>query len=155
MSASVEQPAASEGAPSARGVDVSVVLPSYRAAPLAIRSVDRLSAFLDATTMSWEVIVVDDGGGDFGPADLSSDPRARVLRLPQNRGKGAAVAQGMKAAVGEVRVFTDADLPYDLERRDSTLSSVTARSHSRAISRRSASSDALRQRSSPPSWAPW
>ena len=92
-----------------------MVLPSYRAAPLAIRSVDRLSAFLDATTMSWEVIVVDDGGGDFGPADLSSDPRARVLRLPQNRGKGAAVAQGMKAAVGEVRVFTDADLPYDLE----------------------------------------
>ena len=115
MSAFVEHSPQSEAAPSAREVDVSVVLPSYRAAPLAIRSVDRLSAFLDATTMSWEVIVVDDGGGDFAPADLSGDPRARVLRLPQNRGKGAAVAHGMKAAVGHVRVFTDADLPYDLE----------------------------------------
>jgi dolichyl-phosphate beta-glucosyltransferase len=99
----------------ARGVDVSVVLPSYRAAPLAIRSVDRLVAFLDSTRMAWEVIVVDDGGGDFAPGDLTGVPRVQLLRLPVNRGKGAAVAHGMKAAKGHVRVFTDVDLPYDLE----------------------------------------
>ena len=115
MSVSVAPPPPSEVAPSRRAVDVSVVLPSYRAAPLAIRSVERLSAFLDSTSMAWEVIVVDDGGGDFAATDLTGDPRARVLRLPRNRGKGAAVAHGMKAAIGHVRVFTDADLPYDLE----------------------------------------
>ena len=115
MSLSVEHPSPSEVAPSARGVDVSVVLPSYRAARLALRSVGRLAAFLDGTSMTWEVIVVDDGGGDFASTDLTGNPRARVLRLPENRGKGAAVAHGMKAAIGHVRIFTDADLPYDLE----------------------------------------
>lgn len=97
------------------GVDVSVVLPAYRAAPLALRSVGRLATYLDSTEFTWEVIVVDDGGADFGPGDLTGDDRVRLLRLPVNRGKGAAVAHGMKAARGEVRVFTDVDLPYDLE----------------------------------------
>jgi glycosyltransferase involved in cell wall biosynthesis len=103
------------------------VLPSYRAAPLAIRSVARLSTFLESTTMTWEVIVVDDGGGDFAPGDLCGDRRARLLRLPQNRGKGAAVAHGMKAATGHVRVFTDADLPYDLELIPAMVDYVRAR----------------------------
>ena len=35
---------------------------------------------------------------------------ARVLRLEQNRGKGAAVRAGMLAAAGATRVFVDADL---------------------------------------------
>jgi dolichyl-phosphate beta-glucosyltransferase len=35
--------------------------------------------------------------------------RIRVIRLPHNRGKGYAVRTGMLAAVGTVRLFTDAD----------------------------------------------
>jgi dolichyl-phosphate beta-glucosyltransferase len=93
---------------------LSVVLPCYRAATLARRSVEALAAYLDRTSLRWEVIVVDDGGGDFGAEPLSDDPRARLLRLPVNRGKGAAVTQGMLAARGLTRFFTDVDLPYDL-----------------------------------------
>ena len=33
-----------------------------------------------------------------------------MVRLPQNRGKGAAVRAGMLAARGQLRLFTDADL---------------------------------------------
>jgi dolichyl-phosphate beta-glucosyltransferase len=62
-----------------------------------------------------EVILVDDGSLDStfsaagellrGFPDLNS----RAIRLPVNRGKGAAVREGMRAASGEIRVFLDAD----------------------------------------------
>src|SRR6185369_16744187 len=38
----------------------------------------------------------------------------RVLRLPHS-GKGGALRAGMTAARGEIRAFTDADLPYGLD----------------------------------------
>jgi dolichyl-phosphate beta-glucosyltransferase len=60
----------------------------------------------------WEVLVVDDGGGDF-PADAwLSDHRIRLVSLSPNQGKGAAVKAGVLAATGRVRVYTDVDLPY-------------------------------------------
>jgi len=95
--------------------EVSVVLPCYRSAPLAVASVHRLDAFFRGIGMSHEIIVVDDGAGDFPTQPWDSVLNARLLRLPRNRGKGAAVATGMRSATGSVRVFTDVDLPYDLD----------------------------------------
>src|SRR5208337_1178504 len=45
--------------------DISVVLPCYRGARLAIASVAELEAELGRHPYTWEIIVVDDGGGDF------------------------------------------------------------------------------------------
>jgi dolichyl-phosphate beta-glucosyltransferase len=95
--------------------DVSVILPCYRAARLAADSVRRLQAFLDTTGLECEIIVVDDGGGDFAPGQPTVAGIASLIRLERNRGKGAAVGAGMAAAHGRVRVYTDVDLPYDLE----------------------------------------
>jgi glycosyltransferase involved in cell wall biosynthesis len=95
--------------------DLSVVLPCYRSAGIAAASVARLHEYLEGTGLSSEIIVVDDGGGDFGDVPWNPEYDARLLALPHNRGKGAAVAAGMRAARGQVRVFTDVDLPYDLD----------------------------------------
>jgi dolichyl-phosphate beta-glucosyltransferase len=94
--------------------DISVVLPCYRSAELARRSADRLARFLGETFASYEVVVVDDGGGDFDASWPEEGP-VRLIRLPVNLGKGAAVRAGMLASRGQVRVFTDVDLPFDLE----------------------------------------
>ena len=94
--------------------DLSVVLPCYRGADLAERSVGELAAYLPEISTSWEVILVDDGGGDLAGISLP-DSRFRVLSFPANRGKGAAVRAGMLAAAGRARVFTDVDLPFELE----------------------------------------
>ena len=96
-------------------VDLSIVLPCYRGAQIARRSVDVLTDYLPRTGLSWEVIVVDDGGGDFDAPDWNDDASVRLLCLPRNRGKGAAVRAGMLAARGRARIFTDVDLPYDLD----------------------------------------
>jgi glycosyltransferase involved in cell wall biosynthesis len=69
---------------------------------------------LTAAGIDAEVIVADDGSTDGTPDSVRVDPRVRVLRLP-HRGKGAAVRAGMLAARGEIRAFTDADLPYGLD----------------------------------------
>lgn len=95
--------------------EVSVVLPCYRAAPLALRSVAELKDSLEGMPFSWEIIVVDDGGGDFPPDAFADESDVTLVRLPANRGKGAAVSAGMRGARGRVRIFTDADLPYDPE----------------------------------------
>lgn len=94
--------------------EISVVLPCYRSAELARCSAERLARFLAASFGSHEVVVVDDGGGDFDASWPEAGP-LRLIRLPANRGKGAAVRAGMLASRGQVRVFTDVDLPYDLE----------------------------------------
>jgi SAM-dependent methyltransferase len=77
-----------------------------------------------------ELVLVDDGSRD-GTAEvvegLIADlgiPRARVLRLDRNRGKGAAVRAGVLASSGATRVFVDADLCVgadDIERCFATL----------------------------------
>jgi glycosyltransferase involved in cell wall biosynthesis len=74
--------------------------------------VKRLQENLSAGFSSWEIIVVDDGGQDL-PDDLcSASENVRLLRFAVNRGKGAAVRAGMLAASGDIRVYTDIDLPY-------------------------------------------
>ena len=103
----------SEPAPA---VALSVVLPCYKAADLARKSVMRLTHALAGRVPSYEIIVVDDGVGDCEPMlrDLPTGPggQVHVITLPENRGKGGAVAAGMKSASGLVRVFTDIDIPY-------------------------------------------
>lgn len=58
-----------------------------------------------------EVIVVDDGSTDQTPQILQRfGSRIRVITHPTNRGKGAALASGLRSASGEIVVFCDAHL---------------------------------------------
>ena len=96
-------------------LDLSIVLPCYRAAALVRTSVALLEDFLRPGPLSYEIVVVDDGGGDVTARDLTASPSARLLRLPVNVGKGAAVRAGLLGARGAARVYTDIDIPYDPE----------------------------------------
>lgn len=95
--------------------ELSIVLPCYKAASIALESVERLTHHLAQSGRTWEIIVVDDGGRDISQNAFEEFAEVRVIRLDQNSGKGAAVKEGMLAARGDVRVFTDVDLPYDLD----------------------------------------
>jgi dolichyl-phosphate beta-glucosyltransferase len=96
---------------------LSVIVPAYNEALRLPATLRALRVHLDGAGEEYEdyeVIVVDDGSQD-GTADLAerecaSWPQLRVLRQPENRGKGASVQTGMLAASGGLRLFTDADL---------------------------------------------
>ena len=59
-----------------------------------------------------EIVVVDDGSRDRTFSIVSSFEKwgVRAIRLPRNRGKGFAMAEGIAAARGGVLAFVDADL---------------------------------------------
>ena len=74
--------------------------------------------------------MVDDGSGD-GTAErareaLAGLPGARVLRFPENRGKGRAVKEGVLAARGRVVLFSDADLSTPIAMLDRLLERLEA-----------------------------
>jgi glycosyltransferase involved in cell wall biosynthesis len=78
----------------------------------------------------FELIVVDDGSRDGSAAIVEAirrrDRRVRLLRHPENRGYGAALRSGLRAARGELVFFSDADLQFDLREIESLLAHADA-----------------------------
>ena len=95
------------------GPRLSVVIPAFNEAIRLPPYLDEVVGFLDGRGEPYEVLVVDDGSTDDTAAAVrrlaGHHPTVRLLPLGRNRGKGAAVRAGMLAAVGTVRLFTDAD----------------------------------------------
>lgn len=100
------------------GVEVSIVVPAFNEACRLPRTLAAATAFLGTQPYAWELIVADDGSEDATPeiaaAAAAADPRVRHLRLA-HRGKAAAVHAGIRAARGEIVIFTDADLSTPIE----------------------------------------
>lgn len=98
---------------------LSVVVPAYNEADRILPTMQRMREYLDGCGQPYEVIVVDDGSEDATQqvvAALEPDwGQLRVIRLPLNSGKGAAVRAGMLAARGDLRLFSDADLSTPIE----------------------------------------
>jgi len=95
-------------------VEFTLILPAYNEAAAIGSAIREASAFLDANFETSELIVVDDGSSDDTAAIASSCPDVRVIRLPENRGYGAALRSGFEAARGRHVAFTDADCQFDL-----------------------------------------
>jgi dolichyl-phosphate beta-glucosyltransferase len=102
------------------GVALSLVIPAFNEGQRLDDGVARLVAAIAAGAIdpeTTEFIVVDDGSTDDtterAGALFSAFPHVRLLRLPQNHGKGGAVRAGVAVATAPVIAFADADMAID------------------------------------------
>jgi len=109
-------------------VRLSVVVPAYHEEDRIAATVRRVRDELAPTVApaELEVVVVDDGSGDGTAAAAEGAGADRVIVLPANRGKGAAVRAGALAARGRTVAFTDADLSYPPAQMADLLAQVEA-----------------------------
>jgi glycosyltransferase involved in cell wall biosynthesis len=91
---------------------LSVVAPVYNEEATIEEFYARVCAALSG--LSFELVLVDDGSTDGGPAVLerlaSGDPRVRVVFLSRNFGHQTALTAGLDHARGDAVVMLDADL---------------------------------------------
>ena len=91
-----------------------MVVPAFNEAERLPRTLERIASYLAGRPGGYELLVVDDGSTD-ATAERASTGGATVLRNATNRGKGFAVRRGMRAAGGERRLMSDADLSTPIE----------------------------------------
>lgn len=93
-------------------LDVSIVLPVYNEFGHIHEELDRIHRAMDASTYSYEIIVVDDGSTDGSREDLLERDDIRLIEVATNRGTGYARKIGSRSARGDVVVWTDVDMTY-------------------------------------------
>lgn len=99
---------------------LTVVIPMYNEAKNAPNTVAALKKFAaDHPGREYEFILVNDGSKDdcqsLAEKAAAGDSAFRILGYADNRGKGAAVREGMLVSTGDAVIFTDCDLAYGLE----------------------------------------
>jgi len=97
---------------------ISVFFPCYNEQGNVARVVQNARRVLDGLKADYEIIVVDDGSKDetgrIAEELAAQDRRIRVVRHPQNRGYGAALQSGFRAATKDLVFFTDGDGQFDM-----------------------------------------
>ena len=93
---------------------LSIMIPVYNEEKTLGVVIDRVRAVPVQEGVHREIIVVDDGSTDGTEAILDGlrDQGVRIVRHPENRGKGAAVRTALAHAGGDWVLIQDADLEY-------------------------------------------
>lgn len=107
---------------------VSVVIPVYRAAPTLAKLYGQLSNAMQQIASTFEVIFVEDCGGDESWSIISelaaADPRVRGIRMSRNYGQHNALLCGIRAARYDVIVTMDDDLQHPVNEIEPLLAAL-------------------------------
>ncbi len=91
---------------------VSIIIPAYQEAENIGLVVKGVKAACENLPCESEIIVVCDGSTD-GTGDVAEAAGANVVRHAYNKGYGAALKTGIRAATGRTVIFIDADGQHD------------------------------------------
>ena len=101
-------------------VQISVIIPVHNQGKKIAVSLARIKEVLNATFLTYELVVVDDGSYDntlkiLRKEEKKSDSHLQIISYTPNRGKGYAVKTGVMCSCGSVVIFVDGDLDISLD----------------------------------------
>ena len=95
-------------------MEISIVIPVYRAEQIMDELVTRLTRSLSAIASSYEIILVEDGGPDKSwdkiVVNAQKHPQIKGILLSRNFGQHHAITAGLDASKGNWVVVMDCDL---------------------------------------------
>ncbi len=96
---------------------ISLCIPMYNEEKTVGDTISRVRAYMTDNFDDWEVIFSDDGStdGSLAIVKAAADDHVRAVTYEKNKGKGAAVRNGVLNAAGDIIIFTDCDLAYGLD----------------------------------------
>jgi dolichyl-phosphate beta-glucosyltransferase len=104
---------------------ISFIIPSYKSSEALDKNLPYLLNYVDEKKLEYEILVVDDGSEDNDSTKLVVEKHnCKYLTYPKNKGKGGAVKHGMLNAIGDIKIFTDADIPFESSSYDLLLKSI-------------------------------
>ncbi len=108
---------------------VSVVIPVYRAEPTLLDLYSQLSDAMSRITAAFEIIFVEDGGGDGSWSIIErlarTDHRVRDIRMSRNYGQHNALLCGIRAAKYGIILTMDDDLQHPVGEIAPMLAALT------------------------------
>lgn len=101
---------------------LSVIIPAYNEEKRIGKTLEAVYRYLTVQDFTWEILIVLDGSKDNTREVIrrfaEGKEHIRWIDRRENRGKGYTLRQGMLAARGEIRLFTDADNSTDIHHFD-------------------------------------
>jgi dolichyl-phosphate beta-glucosyltransferase len=113
-------------------LSISIVIPVYNEEKRITSFLEKILTYLAKRDFSYELVFVDDGSTDSTITTIESFLQGKlsgtftIVRFPANRGKGAAIREGMLKAAGKYIFFTDADGSTPIEEIDHFLPHLSA-----------------------------
>jgi len=113
-------------------LSISIVIPVYNEEKRINAFLSSIFQYLCNKHFLYEIVVVDDGSTDRTIATIESFLKEKlpgtytILKLPSNKGKGAAIRKGMLEATGEYIFFIDADGSTPIDEIDNFLPHLSA-----------------------------
>lgn len=104
---------------------LSIIVPVYNEARGVEKTLAGLLRMRSRLSIPSEIVVVDDGSADATPEILRRHSEITVVRHAENRGYGAALKTGVRAATGDVLGIIDADGTYPTDDFPRLLSELT------------------------------
>lgn len=100
---------------------LSIIIPVFNEQNTIIQILDKLTEVSLLGNLSKEIIIIDDCSFDCTATliteyiENNNENTVKYFRQEINRGKGAAIHQGIKLSTGDFVIVQDADLEYDPE----------------------------------------
>ena len=104
---------------------LSLFFPAWNEEEYVERAVQRARSVLDRLSDDWEIIVVNDASTDrtkeLAEGLAAADSRVRCVSHRENKKLGGAMKTGFSSSTKDIVIYSDIDLPFDLEELERAL----------------------------------